>query len=258
MPDARLYKALASQIYHLTIANMKSRYRKTIAGFIWVVMSPIMMYGAQSLAFRQFLRLDIPDFFIYLLSGLLPWIFITQTASMSAPLLLSSGNLLKSMQIHPLVVLMSQVIDNFFNFMFAFVILFIPIYWAESVDLRGLLLLPVGLGILVLGVAGMCWFLSVLNIFFRDVQYIVSFLVSVMFFITPVFYPVSYVPEKYRWMVDCNPFYGLIRPVRSTLYQLDMANVLESFGVGAAWALGFLLLAAYYWKRKKNMFYHYV
>ena len=244
------------QVCHLTIANMKSRYRKTFAGFIWVVMNPIMLYGAQSLAFRKFLRLDLPDFFTYLLSGLLPWIFITQTADMSTSLLVVNGNLLKSMKIHPLVVLMAQILDNFINFMFAFIILLIPITFVEGAEFTGLLLLPLGLAILISGVVGLSWLLSTLNIFYRDVRYVVGFLMSIMFFLTPIFYPVSYVPEGYRWMIYGNPFYGLIRPIRALLYHFNWHEVWPAFAGGAAWALGFLGLAYYYWKRKKNMIYY--
>ena len=252
------HKIFFTQVYHLTLANMKSRYRKTVAGFIWVVMNPIMLYGAQSIAFRKFLRLDIPDFFTFLLSGLLPWIFIIQTVHMSTPLLVTQGSLLKSMKIHPLVILTSQILDNFVNFMFAFVILFIPICLREKTDLTGLPLLPLGLLILIGGVIGLSWFLSILNIFYRDTNYVVSFVVSIMFFLTPIFYPLHYVPQKYRWMMNANPFYGLIRPIRSTLYQFSWDSLILEFMVGLSWMLGLLGLGYFYWKQKKEMIYYHV
>lgn len=249
-------KIFLAQVGHLTLANMKSRYRKTFAGFIWVVLSPIMLYGAQSLVFSKFLRLNIPDFFTFLLSGLLPWIFIIQTLNMSTPIIQGHGNLLKAMKIHPLVVLMAQILDNFINFMFAFIILLIPILFRERADMVGLFFLPVGFAILILGMIGFCWFLAILNVFYRDTNYVVSFLTSVLFFLTPVFYPIEYIPRAYRWMVHGNPIYGLIQPVRTTLYQFRWEDMFWAFGTGMAWACGFLLLAYCYWKRKKNMIYY--
>ncbi|MCY4644436.1 MAG: ABC transporter permease [Bacteriovoracales bacterium] len=251
-------KLFWAQVPYLTLANMKSRYRKTFAGFIWVVMNPILLYGAQSLAFKTFLRLELPNFFTYLLAGLLPWIFIIQTADMATPLLVTNGHFLKAMKVHPLVLLLSQVLDNFINFSFAFIILLIPVCFADGVSWHGLFFLPIGLFILISGVIGMSWLLAILNIFYRDVRYVVSFLTGVMFFLTPIFYPVSYIPEKYRWMVSINPFYNLIQPVRSTLYQFDLENMLKAFGIGLGWSGGLLLLGALYWKKKKNVIYYHI
>ena len=246
------------QVYHLTLANMKSRYRKTFAGFIWVILNPIMLYGAQSMVFRKFLRLDIPDFFTFLFSGLLPWIFITQTAYMSTPIFVTQGSLLKSMKIHPLVILMSQILDNFINFMVTFIILFIPIWLRERTDSFSFIFLPLGLVILIGGVIGLCWFLSTLNIFYRDTNYVVSFVISIMFFLTPIFYPIHYIPQEYRWIVNANPIYGLIRPIRSTLYQFNSGSMISAFVQGTFWMLGLLALAYFYWKKKKEMIYYHV
>ena len=253
---AKSQKIFLSQVGHLTISNMKSRYRKTFAGFIWVVINPLVLYGAQSLAFRKFLGLDVPNFFTYLLSGLLPWVFITQTAEMAAPLILSQGNLLKAMKVHPMVLLLAQILDNFVNFIFAFIILLIPIWLTERNQSMGLLFLPVGLCILILGVVGMSWFVSVANIFYRDISYVLRFLMSVMFFLTPIFYPASYVPPEYQWMIHINPFYGLILPVRTTMYNFNFEEMLWAFAIGGAWAMGFLCVAYIYWRRKKNMIYY--
>ena len=247
-----------SQVVYLMIANMKSRYRKTFAGFIWVVINPIMLYGVQSLVFKRFLNLEVSNFFTHLLSGLLPWIFIVQSSEMSAALLISYGNLLRGLKVHPIVLLLALIFDNFINILFAFILLLIPVCFFEQINWVGLMLLPFGLLILIIGVTGLSWFLSVLNIFYRDTRFVVNFVMSIMFFLTPIFYPPSYIPEEYRWLVTINPFYGLIKPIRSSLYQYDPASIPYNFGYGLLWALGFLLLGYLYWRRKKKLFYYYV
>ena len=107
----------------LAMANMKARYRDTIAGFIWVVLNPLIMFGAQSVAFKKFLRLDVPNYYLFLLGGLLPWIFLVNSLQMCTPVFEEKGPLLKSFKIQPLVVLSAQLFDNFVNFLFAFFIL---------------------------------------------------------------------------------------------------------------------------------------
>ena len=236
---------------------MKSRYRKTFAGFIWVVINPIIMYGVQSLVFRKFLRLEISNFFTFLLAGLLPWVFINQTIQMTTPLLCSQGQLLKAMRIHPLVILTAQIFDNFINFVFAFLILFVPVLLTEGTDPAGFVFLPLGILIFIAGVMGMSLFLSVFNVFYRDTQFVVGFVMSVMFFATPIFYPIEFIPQQYLWIVHINPFYGLIQTVRTPLYHFSIENVLNAFQLGVLWAAGFLFLSLMYWKKKKgDLLYH--
>ena len=67
------------QIKVLTVANMKARYRKTMIGFFWVVLGPILMYSVQAFVFQKFLKLELHNYYLFLLGGLLPWIFITSS-----------------------------------------------------------------------------------------------------------------------------------------------------------------------------------
>lgn len=247
-----------SQIFHMTWANMKSRYRKTIAGLIWVIINPIIMYGAQSLAIKHFLKLQLPNFYIFLLGGLLPWIFITQTLTMTAPIILSNGGLLKSFKVNPLLLIYSQILDNFINFLLPFGIL-LAILWGQSTSSSsGLIFLPVAFLIMISGVIAMSKILAILQVFFRDTVFVVNFLTGVMFFLTPVFYPISYVPEKYQFLVSINPFYIFIEPVRSTIYDYNFNHMIISFGKASAVAITLLILGSLFWRAKKNKIYNHV
>ena len=80
------YSAYIEQITYLTLYNMKARYRKTVAGFIWVNLDPILTYGVQSLVFKHILNFQMRGFYLFLASGLLPWIFFMQTIRMCTPI----------------------------------------------------------------------------------------------------------------------------------------------------------------------------
>src|SRR5271154_4561101 len=94
----------------LAAANLKSRYRRTVAGFLWVVLNPLIMFGVQSMIFRHVLKIQISNYFLFLLSGLLPWIFITQSMDMCTSLFQANGGVLKSFHLNPLVLLTAQLI----------------------------------------------------------------------------------------------------------------------------------------------------
>src|ERR1035437_5970491 len=90
------HRVLIRQVRALTVANLKSRYRKTFVGFLWVILNPLILYGVQSLVFMKFLKLQVPNYTLFLLSGLLPWVFIVQSVEMCTSLIVINGKLFKS------------------------------------------------------------------------------------------------------------------------------------------------------------------
>lgn len=241
-------------IWELTWAMMKARYRKTWAGVIWVILNPLMIYGVQSIAFKYILKINVPDYSLFLLGGLLPWIFLIQSMNMTATKLYRESGILKSYDIHPLTLVFSQVLDNFFNFMLAFLLLLGILFIGGPTSGAEILFLPLALLILVLGCLGLCIFLSVSQVFFYDTQYIIPFFTSVVFFITPVFFPISYVPQAFQSLVELNPLYILILPVRACIYSADY-NLFIVFLKAGLLSIFLLIGAMYYWASKRNMFY---
>ncbi len=243
------------QIQELTLASLKSRYRKTLAGFIWVILNPVLMFGVQSIVFKKFLKIDMPDYFLFLLGGLLPWIFFTSTIQMGTPVFVNQGQLLRSFKINPWVVLGAQVLDSFINFTASFILIMLPFYATSDKPLLSLLLLPVALLPLLIGTLSITISLSVLNVFYRDINFVMGFIFSLLFFLTPIFYPVSFVPDDFKWLVLINPVNYFIDPFRTIIHTSNFDGfflvLCKSFLASAV----FVLIALLIWKRKQNDFY---
>jgi ABC-type polysaccharide/polyol phosphate export permease len=239
----------------LTQSNLKARYRKAYAGFFWVIANPILMFGAQGVVFRRLLKIPVPDFELFLLSGLLPWLFISQTLEMSCPLWTARARTLKSVPVHPLTFLLSLVIDNLINFGIAFLVLLTALGLAGLASFTGLPLLVPSAIVLTAGVIGMAWMLATLQVFFYDTRFIVSFVLSVGFFLTPVFYPASEMPAEIRWLIRINPFHLLIDPFRHCVHSYDLEAWLQSMALALVVATVSLLSAALLWARKSNHVY---
>ena len=143
------------QVLALTRANLKCRYRKTFAGFLWVVLHPLTTFGVQALVFGHFLKIDVQNYFLFLVSGLVPWIFISQTLEMSASIFVNSGQMIKSYPPSPLIYLATQVADNLINFVAGFVIALFPLWYYESGIPWRALLLPLPIVVLTIGVFGL-------------------------------------------------------------------------------------------------------
>jgi lipopolysaccharide transport system permease protein len=243
------------QVTELTFASVKARYRKTFAGFIWVLLNPVLQFGVQSLVFKQFLKLDTPNYYLFLLGGLLPWIFITSTLGMGTPVFVTNSHLLRSFKINPMIILCSQILDNFLNFLASVFLILTPIYFFSDQPLVNLLGIPLAIIPLLITTASITGILSTLNVFYRDINFVIGFIMNLLFFLTPVFYPREYVPDHFRWIIDVNPFVYIIEPFRWLFLSPSWDEFMMWLLKGLAVSLGFLLLSILIWKRKRNEFY---
>jgi lipopolysaccharide transport system permease protein len=242
----------ASQIYELTVASLKTRYRSAWAGVFWVVCNPIMIFGVQCYAFRLVLRMDVERYVLFLASGLMPWIFIVQNVETCTSLLVQQGHLLKSFPIDPLVLLLAQVLDNVFNFILTICVVMIPLAIYFNASVAAYLLLPVCIFLLFYNVVSVCWVFAVTNVFFRDMRYLVSFLMTIAFFLTPIFYPVGLIPEQFRWVLTVNPFFYMIQPFRLSFYTLNGPEFIQACIYSFAIGTGFFLIGSWLWNTKRN------
>lgn len=247
------YKYLLIQIREMTLASLKARYRKTWAGFIWVILNPLLMFGVQSLVFKRFLNLQVEEYYLFLLGGLLPWIFFSQTVQMATPIYVTQSQVLKSFKINPMVILSSQVLDGFINFIATFVLILLPVFFATNRDIAVLFLIPLSLIPLLLGTLSLSVVLSTWNVFFRDTNFITGFVFSLLFFLTPIFYPKEFVPAEWQWIVHINPVMYFVDPFRSAIYSPSQFwyLLLKSMGV----ALFFTGYAIFIWRKNRNEFY---
>lgn len=246
------------KIYTLTMADIKGRYRNTFAGVLWVMFNPILQFTVHSLVFKYILNLQIERYFVFLLAGLLPWIFMTTSIAQTAHSFITKRDVLMSFQLSPLALLFSKLADNFINFLIPFICLLVFTLTKESISLEGIWFLPLNLALMALMTMGLNVLVSTLQVFFRDIQYIIQFAFSILYFLTPIFYPERMMPERFRFLLDLNPFYAVIKPFQRSLWNYDPEGLLNSLLVAAGYTTVVLIAAAALWKKKKNELYLYI
>jgi lipopolysaccharide transport system permease protein len=239
----------------MTKATIKSRYRKTIAGFLWVILNPILTFTVQSLIFKHILKVNVENYYLFLLSGVIPWIFLTSTINMTVSLFVNSRSVLMAFKLDPRILVLAQTIDNFITFVVSFGMLLV--LNGQFAVLSGLKIPMFFLATLLLAVATyfISFLLTTLHVFMRDTQFIVQFGLNLLYFVTPIFYPKELIPEQYQWAITYNPVYILLRPFQSIFWRYDVGQFFTDFAIASGVLVLIITTAILYWRRKKDAIY---
>jgi lipopolysaccharide transport system permease protein len=247
------YRELA---YLLMWRDLKVRYKQTALGAAWVVLQPLLMMAIFSLVFGRFARIpsDGVPYPVFVYAGLLPWTFFSSAITNASQSLLANTNLVTKVYFPRLVIPASACLSALVDFGIAAVALaaLVAVSGVGVSPLR-LLLLPPLVGLLFLLALGCGLWLSALKVEYRDFQYVVPFLVQVWLFVTPVIYPVSLLPGRYRWLLALNPVAGIIDAFRAAAVGRDPADW-RLLAVSALTTLAVLAGGLLYFRRVERSF----
>jgi ABC-type polysaccharide/polyol phosphate export permease len=201
---ASLYKR-RELIATLVSKELKARYRGSVLGIIWTFLNPLLLLLVYSLVFSVYMRVQMENYALFVFTGLLPWIWFTSSLSEGASAVVSSGSLITKSMFPAEVLPMVKILSNLMNYVFSLplIFLFMVVY---GVPLRpSVLWLPVVMAIQLVFTLGLVYFLSALNVRFRDTQHVLGNLLTLWFFLTPVLYSINNAPAGYRHLLYFNP-----------------------------------------------------
>lgn len=205
-------------IKNLVARDLKARYKNSFLGFAWCLVNPLMMMAIFTLVFGVLMRNNIPNFPAFVLIGLLPWNLTVGSVMGSLNSIVGNGHLIKKVYFPREILPISMVLSNTVNFLLATVVLALLLL-AFRVSLSPLVLyFPFILLIHLVFLLGLAFFLSSLNVFFRDTEVIMDALVLAWFFMTPVFYNIEDLTATFsRLMYILNPMASIISTYRMVL-----------------------------------------
>jgi len=192
-------------LFSLTKKELKVKYRGSILGFFWSLLNPILTMVVYSFVFSIVLRAGIKEFAIFLICALLPFNFLSNSVNYGASSIISNSNLVNKIYFPREIIPLSIVFANLVNFFFELAALFIVLGIMGYKFYIYLYLLPVLIIIQFFLVVGMTLLVSALNVYFRDLQHLITIIMMVWFFSTPIIYPLSMVPERFQIFIKINP-----------------------------------------------------
>jgi ABC-2 type transport system permease protein len=245
--DARRFWRLT---WTLAVTNFKLRFYGSALGYLWQLMRPLLLFGVLYVVFTEFVRLgdDIEFYPVVLLTGIVLFTFVSEATSSGVTSLLASEALIRKVEFPRMAIPCSVVLTSLFNLglNLVAVVVFAVI---SGVDLHGSLIqLPVIIGGLVAFVLGIVLVTSSMYVKYRDVQPIWDVVLQMLFYGTPVLYPIEIVqetsPSAAEWLVTLNPFAAVVQQARHALLDptADSAAVAAG-GWGYLAITGLILLA---------------
>lgn len=237
--------------------DLKIRYRRSFLGYLWSVLNPLMMMVILTIVFSNMFRFDIPQYPVYLLAGQLIFGFFAESTSMAMSSILGGAALIKKVYLPKYIFPLSRVLSSFTSMLLSMIALFIVIMATDVTFSVTLILLPWIL-CLVLGFCiGVGLLLSVLVVFFRDIQYLYSIFLTAFNYLTPIFYPETLLPDWLRELLVFNPLYNYIKFFRKIAVYGEWPSLPEHL-ICVIFTIGMLIVGLYIFKRKQNDFILYI
>jgi len=207
-------------LYFLTKRDIKVRYKQTVLGGLWAIIQPAFTMIVFTLFFGRLAKVPSEGmpYPIFVYAGLLPWTYFANAVSNSGNSLVGSANLITKIYFPRLIVPASASLAGLLDFFIAmFVLGVLMIHYHFVPGIIGIFLFPFLVGLTFLCALGVGLWLSAMNVQYRDIRYVIPFLVQIWMFVSPVIYPVSIVNERYQWLLALNPMAGLIKAYRASI-----------------------------------------
>lgn len=242
-------------LYFLTWRDIKVRYKQTVLGAAWAILQPFTTMLIFSLFFGRLVKVpsDGIPYPLFAFAALVPWTFFANGLNQSSNSLVASANLLKKVYFPRLAIPIATVLAGVVDFFLAFTVLLFVMAYYRVVPTINIVWTPLLLLLAFTTSLGVGLWMSALNVKYRDVRYVVPFLVQIWLFATPVAYPSSLLHEPWRTIYGFNPMVGVVEGFRWALLGANTAPGLMVLASAVA-AVLILVTGAFYFRHMEKIF----
>jgi lipopolysaccharide transport system permease protein len=208
-------------LYFLVLRELKVRYKQAAIGALWAVIQPIAAVAIFSLVFGHFAKMpsDGAPYVLFAFTAILPWTYFAEAVRRSSTGLVGDSDLIRKIYFPRLIVPLAMVTAPLVDFAVGFLVLLVMFAWFRIMPTPYIVLLPAFLLVAVALALAIALWLGPLSVRFRDVMHALPFLIQVWLFASPVAYPITIVPERWRLAYSLNPMVGVIEGFRWILLR---------------------------------------
>ena len=239
--------------------DVKGRYAGSLFGLVWSFAQPLWMLALFGFVFSSIMKVPAVgvrhgNFAIFLFSGLLPWMAVQEGILRATTSVTDNGSLVKKLRFPAEILGLAVVLAALVHEGIAMLAFFAVVAWTGEISWRGLLLLLLAIPLQVALTLGVGWLLAAIHVFFRDVAQILGMGLTAWFYLTPIVYPASFVPERLRPWVELNPLTGLVGLYRAALLADSPLPSRIALASLALFSCGFFALGGWVFRRLKASF----
>lgn len=228
--------------------EIRGKYKGSFLGVLWSFLNPLLMVLVYALVFPYIMRTNVDNYLVYLITGVIPWNFFTTCITTGCNCVWINGGIIKKVYFPREILPISVVAAGLINFLISCVIILLFVFFGGigfSVQLLWLPLIAIIQSALSLG---LLFILSAINVYVRDIEYLVGFLLNLLFYATPILYTADMFPESIRWVLYLNPMTTIIESYRNIFYY-QQSPALTSLMI--VFAVSFMILIIGYLIFKK-------
>jgi ABC-2 type transport system permease protein/lipopolysaccharide transport system permease protein len=204
-------------IQNMIVGELRVRYQRSILGFMWTLLNPLLMMVILSWVFSV-LNPTTPNYWLFLFAGMVPWSFFSGALNDCAVCIIQNEGLIRKIYVPKVVFPLARVLIGMVTFVLSLVALFL-LLWPMGARLHlPMLLLPVAIALLGIFTLGLGLIVATANTFFRDSGHLVSVFLQAWYFATPILFPIESFPESRQWRLRLNPAYYFIEFFHEVLY----------------------------------------
>jgi ABC-type polysaccharide/polyol phosphate export permease len=244
-------------IWALALKELKIRYKRSILGFLWALLNPMLLCLVLTIVFSTLMPSHRIHFAVFLLSVLLPWTFFSQSLSYAAESIVGNGDLIKKVRVAKLVFPVAAVVSNMINLLLSLIPLVLIVLVMRHPFYATWLYLPVPILALALTTLGATFFFAAINVYYRDVSHILQIILQVWFYLTPIIYSVEDIPQKYHLLFKLNPIIYVLNGFRLSVYY-GMLPTAQSVAMSFLCAFAALFFGFRVFRRHQHDFVFYV
>lgn len=241
---SKLYK-FRSLLYQLVRRDFKAKYKRSVLGILWTVLNPLFTMIVLTIVFSTLFRFNIENYPVYLLSGQIVFSFFNESTTMAMSSILAGSSMIKKVNMPKYIFPLSRVLSSLVNFAFSLIALLVVMLLTKSPFNWNMLLMFIPVLYLFIFSIGVGLLLSATVVFFRDMNYLYGILITALTYLTPIFYPISIIPDRFFPLISMNPMYHFVEYFRvvaiyggiPTLWQ----NIVCAFLAFISLSLGILV-----------------
>lgn len=242
--------------YIFSWRDFKVRYKQTIIGILWAILQPFLLMVVFSIFFGRLSGLQSANvpYPIFVYSGLLFWTYFSTSLSSASNSLIENENIVKKIYFPRLLLPFSATITPLVDFLLAWLILGgMMIFYHFTPSLLSVVIIPLLILMSFMAAAGLGSLLAAINVRFRDVRYALPFAIQLLFYVTPVIYPSTLIPEKFRWLISLNPMAGIINTARAVLLNQSTIPIFD-LAISFTVIVVIFIFGLFYFRRTERFF----